>query len=79
MIITVICWTVVAGVLLLYGYSIYKNNIKAITLAIIISVIALLTITSSVFVITTALGLPIILVMAVFRLSERSDKHATEK
>ncbi len=79
MIITVICWVVVVGILLLYGYSIYKNNIKTITLAIIISVIALLATTSLAFVFTTALGLLIILGMAICRLSERSVKHTTKR
>ena len=78
MIITVICWTVIAGVLLLYGYSIYKNNIKTITLSIIISVIALLVTTSGVFVVATALGLIVLLVMATGRLIELIDKHAAK-
>ncbi len=79
MIITVICWVVFAGILLLYGHSIYKNNIKTITLATIISIIALLVTTSGVFAITTTLGLIVLLVMSAYRLSERNDKHATEK
>jgi TRAP-type C4-dicarboxylate transport system permease small subunit len=79
MIITIICWVTFAGILLLYGYSIYKNSIKAIIPAIIISVIALLATTSGVFFITTALGLIVLIVMAACRLIELTDKHATEK
>ncbi|MFA5629391.1 MAG: hypothetical protein WC958_03980 [Dehalococcoidales bacterium] len=76
---TAIAWAVIVGVLLLYGYSIYKRSIKGVALALIVSVIALLATTSTAFVITTALGLLIILVMAAFKLSERNTKPSAEK
>jgi hypothetical protein len=77
--ITAITWIVIAGILLLYGYSIYKNSIKTITLATVISVIALLATTSGAFAITTALGLIVLLVMATGRLIELIDKQAAKK
>jgi chromate transport protein ChrA len=76
---TAITWIVIAGILLLYGYSIYKNNIKTITLATVISVIALLATTSGAFAITTTLGLIVLLVMTTGRLIEPIDKHAVKK
>ena len=79
MIITVICWTIFAAILLLYVYSVYKNKIKIIIPAIIISFIALLATTSGVFFITTALGLIILLVVAADRLLEPGAKRADRK
>ena len=68
--ITAITWVVITGIVLLYGYFIYKRSIKGIAFALAISVIALLATTSLAFVITAALGLLIILIMTAFRLSE---------
>jgi len=66
-VITAICWTVIAGVLLLHCYSIYKRNIKGIALALAISVIALLATTSGAFVILAALGLYALLGMTAYK------------
>jgi hypothetical protein len=62
-----ICWTVIAGVLLLYCYATYKHSIKGIALALIISVIALLATTSGAFVILAALGLFALLGMTAYK------------